>query len=351
MAQARFFNASKLLSVMVVAAAVTGCARTDGGAPVYWSSGWPGPQRPAPATGPGAATPPAAAPAVVANPLPPVQASSPSRSSVVRIASPAAEPALPQGAVVKVRQGDTLYRIAKTHNLTVDELARYNGIEPPYRLAVGQRIVIPSAASYVVRRGDTLYSIARRYGVNVRELASVNNVPAPYTIKVGQQLEVPVGLTTAGIASSATALRPSAPAGRTPPRVLPPVKRDEGFLWPVKGRVISSYGVKKNGLHNDGINISAALGAPVHAAKSGVVTYAGSELKGYGKLLLIKHDDGFITAYAHNRRLLVKRGDYVHQGDVIAEAGDTGAVSSPQVHFEIRKGRKSLNPMDYLTGA
>lgn len=121
-----------------------------------------------------------------------------------------------------------------------------------------------------------------------------------------------------------------------------------GFLWPVQGRVVSSYGTTADGTHNDGINIAAAEGTPVLAAAAGEVAYAGNELKGYGNLILVKHANGFITAYAHNQKILVKRGDKVARGQEIARVGATGAVAEPQLHFEIRRGARALDPLQYL---
>ena len=121
------------------------------------------------------------------------------------------------------------------------------------------------------------------------------------------------------------------------------------FVWPVSGRVIADFGSTPTGGRNDGINIAAAEGTPIRAAASGSVTYAGDELKNYGNLVLIKHSGGFTTAYAHADRLVVSRGDFVAKGQVIAYAGQTGDVSTPQLHFEIRSGTSPVNPRSYLT--
>ena len=123
------------------------------------------------------------------------------------------------------------------------------------------------------------------------------------------------------------------------------------FRWPARGRVISSAGAMSNGQQNDGINIALPEGTSVHAAEDGVVAYAGSELKGYGNLVLVRHSNGFVTAYAHASEILVKRGDQVRRGQVIAKSGQTGNVSSPQLHFEIRKGSAPVDPTQYLPGA
>lgn len=119
----------------------------------------------------------------------------------------------------------------------------------------------------------------------------------------------------------------------------------------MKGRIISKYGSKPGGTRNEGINIAVPEGTSVRAAESGVVAYAGNELKGYGNLVLIRHDSGWVTAYAHNKQLYVKRGDTVRRGDVIAKAGQTGSVDAPQLHFELRKGATAVDPLKYLGSA
>jgi murein DD-endopeptidase MepM/ murein hydrolase activator NlpD len=120
------------------------------------------------------------------------------------------------------------------------------------------------------------------------------------------------------------------------------------FFWPVSGNVISNFGVTSNGERNDGINISAPMGTPIHAAASGTITYSGNELKDYGNLVLIKHEGGYVTAYAHADRLIVNRGDVVSRGQVIGYSGSTGDVSSPQLHFEIRHDTQPVNPKPLL---
>jgi murein DD-endopeptidase MepM/ murein hydrolase activator NlpD len=130
-----------------------------------------------------------------------------------------------------------------------------------------------------------------------------------------------------------------------------PALSGNGFLWPVRGRIASAFGSKPNGTRNDGINIRAAEGTPVLAAENGVVVYAGTEIAGFGRMLLVSHADGFITAYAHNAKLLVDVGDRVDRGEKIAMVGSTGNVTSPQLHFEIRDGKKALDPVVLLDSA
>ena len=204
-------------------------------------------------------------------------------------------------------------------------------------------------------------------------LVRANNMREPYTIHVGQRLKLPANASpvaqTASTSSSppvrssalppvsssstSSAARPTAKPA--PPRPVvtvakPPPRAGSGFIWPVDGRVLSSFGAKPNGLHNDGVNIAAPRGAAIRAADNGVVAYAGKEIRGFGNLLLIKHADGLITAYAHSDTILVARGDTVTRGQVIGKVGTTGGVDSPQLHFEVRKGTRAVDPGKYLPG-
>src|SRR5690606_37185582 len=130
----------------------------------------------------------------------------------------------------------------------------------------------------------------------------------------------------------------------------PPSATGTSFRWPVRGRIISGFGPKPNGERNDGINLAVPEGTSVKAAEAGTVIYAGNELAGYGNLVLVRHADGWVSAYAHNSEITVKRGDTVKRGQTIAAAGMSGSVNAPQVHFELRKGAKPVNPLDYLAG-
>ncbi|MBL6939922.1 MAG: M23 family metallopeptidase [Alphaproteobacteria bacterium] len=143
--------------------------------------------------------------------------------------------------------------------------------------------------------------------------------------------------------------RPAAPQAATYTPDPSPGDAGATFVWPIQGRVIADFGATSSGGRNDGINIAAATGTPIHAAGAGQVSYAGNELRGYGNLVLIKHDGGYVTAYAHADRIVVNRGDYVARGQVIGYSGQTGDVTSPQLHFEIRKGITPVNPRTMLT--
>jgi murein DD-endopeptidase MepM/ murein hydrolase activator NlpD len=141
---------------------------------------------------------------------------------------------------------------------------------------------------------------------------------------------------------------PAPPAASEPSAVTPPGGGNGAFLWPVRGHVLATYGSRSDGTHNDGINIAAPKGAAVQAADAGVVAYTGNELRGYGNLILVKHPNGWISAYAHCDLILVKRGEKVTRGQVIARVGSTGNVSEPQLHFELRRGNHAVDPREVL---
>ena len=150
---------------------------------------------------------------------------------------------------------------------------------------------------------------------------------------------------------ASTATPAEAPVAETPVKSAEATGALPGFRWPVRGRVIAGYGAKTNGKQNDGINLAVPEGTPVKAAEDGVVAYAGNELKGYGNLVLIRHSNGYVTAYAHASELLVKRGETIKRGQTIAKSGQSGEVASPQLHFEIRKGSTPVDPLQFLNGA
>jgi len=255
----------------------------------------------------------------------------------------------PAVATVRVARGDTVYAISRRHQVSMRAIIEANGLTPPYDLKVGQRIVLPRDREHIVGRGETVYGISRAYGVDAYELATANGLVAPFALRVGQTLRIPAS----GTESAASQPTPPTPVMATRRPVVPatvprPPPASGGFVWPVKGKVVSAFGAKTKGLHNDGINIAARRGTPVRAAENGVVAYAGNELRGFGNMLLIKHAGGWITAYAHNEELLVKRGDKVRRGQIVARVGSSGSVTKPQLHFELRKGKQAVDPRKYL---
>ena len=272
-----------------------------------------------------------------------------------------------------IQSGETVYGIAQRYGISTRALIDWNSLRPPYRLNPGDQLRLPQSQGYVVQRGDSVYKISRRFGLDMTTLVRANNMREPYTIHVGQRLKLPANaspvaqtastlssppvrssaLPPVSSSSTSSAARPTAKPA--PPRPVvtvakPPPRAGSGFIWPVDGRVLSSFGAKPNGLHNDGVNIAAPRGAAIRAADNGVVAYAGKEIRGFGNLLLIKHADGLITAYAHSDTILVARGDTVTRGQVIGKVGTTGGVDSPQLHFEVRKGTRAVDPGKYLPG-
>lgn len=270
----------------------------------------------------------------------------------------AAAPAFAPTGAVTVVPGDTVYGIARRFGIPIRTIIEANDLSPPYTLRVGQRLALAEPRYHVVKQGETLYAISRLYGVDLASLARLNRVGPPYALPLGQRLLLPGAVVGARRMARAGSVQPTAapaPAAVPGPSVsasskvpLPPPRAGKSFAWPVSGKLISTFGAKGGGLHNDGLNIAAPRGTPVRAAENGVVAYAGNELKGFGNLLLVRHQGGWTTAYAHNDVLQVRRGDTVKRGQVIARLGSTGHVSVPQLHFEIRKGAKAVDPLRYL---
>jgi len=217
-------------------------------------------------------------------------------------------PAGARGVWHKVEPGQNLWRICKTYGVDMEEVARLNGISDPRQISVGQKIFIPGAVS----------------------LKTVE----PYQ---------PPGGDSAG---------PSMPKpGPQPPEPLPPdtPSRSSGrLLWPVDGgQIFSDFGTRSGKFH-EGIDISAKPGTAIFAAADGRVVYADDKIRGYGNMIVIKHAGNLSTVYAHNRVNLVKEGDFVRQGDKIAELGQSGNASGPHLHFEVRVGKEAVDPMKYL---
>ncbi|MBQ8784647.1 MAG: M23 family metallopeptidase [Alphaproteobacteria bacterium] len=265
---------------------------------------------------------------------------------------------------IEVGRGDTLYSISKRYDYQLRDLIDTNNLKPPYTLKVGQILIAPATNYHTVKKGDTLYSISRQYGVEVKTIADNNGLDYPYTLVIGQKLVVR-GKNKTTLASNYSPPKPNTSVSQNSQRNTTKAKktatrrptskptkiskyRKTKFLWPVKGTIVSKYGAIGKGRANDGINIKAPRGTSVKAADKGMVAYSGNELKGFGNLILIRHDDGWITAYAHNEKLLVKKGQRVERGEKIATVGSTGGTNTPQLHFEIRAGKNPVNPVNYL---
>jgi len=297
------------------------------------------------------------------------------------------------GSAVTVGYGDTVDSIARRHGVPASAIMQTNGLRDSSQIRPGQRLVIPRHVTsttqtasartpaaggnvHVVRDGETLMSIARRNGVTLTALARANHLQSSSKLSVGDRISIPGGGPAVAAAHPPAAPQVAQPrtapvtrvASIAPTQVANVAKEEPrtaeavvktaepngampAFRWPVRGRVIAGFGSKPNGTQNDGINLAVPEGTPIKAADDGVVAYAGNELKGYGNLVLIRHSNGFVSAYAHASELMVKRGDTIKRGQVIAHAGQTGNVTSPQLHFEIRKGSTPVDPTPYLGGA
>ncbi len=315
----------------------------------------------------------------------------------------ATRPALSQngGTTIIVGTSDTLESLSRRYNVSSAAILQANGYKGPRALQPGQQLIIPRAPTpqtassptvaapqavapvpsqqassvHVVNRGETLMSISRRYNVPLSQLAKANKLTPTSQLAIGSKVVVP-GAKTAAVqpadpksvqvaAAQAPLSKPGVPEPQQKARLasttpdIPesePAKATEttsalpSFRWPARGRVIAGYGAKANGKQNDGINVAVPEGTPVKAAEDGVVAYSGSELKDYGNLVLVRHSNGYVTAYAHASELMVKRGDTIKRGQTIAKSGQTGGVSSPQLHFEIRKGSSPIDPLQFLNG-
>jgi murein DD-endopeptidase MepM/ murein hydrolase activator NlpD len=246
---------------------------------------------------------------------------------------------------------------------------------PPSTAGSGQTL-LPTPPVYTVTAGDTLGRVAHHYRVNPREIAVANGITTETPLKIGMRLTIPVKTPTfrpgrpppgTPVAQARVAAEPSAPASppvrvaaSDPPAAAnvrlampaPPAAANPngapGFRWPARGRIVNNFGARVNGATNDGIDLAVPEGTPVRAADDGVVAYAGNELKGYGNLVLVRHANGFVTAYANGNELLVKRNDQVHKGQVVMKSGQTGNAAAPQLHFEVRKNSAPVDPTQYL---
>lgn len=272
---------------------------------------------------------------------------------------------------IEVVSGDTLFGISRKYQAPLRDLIEKNNLTPPYNLFAGSVLTLPTPSYHEVQSGETIVSIARRYQMNVDTIVALNDLKAPYQLKNGQRIRISNSQNKAGselaVAKktefkqldsqklTSQKLNSQSPNSKSefkendaPSFVEKTLDKFNHFSKPVNGKVVSKFGPKSGGLYNDGINISAPVGTKVKASEDGVVAYVGNELKGYGNLVIVKHSGGWITAYAHLSKALVKKGQKVKKLDAIAEVGSTGNVSSPQLYFGLRKGRDAVNPENYL---
>lgn len=299
-----------------------------------------------------------------------------------------------------VQKGETLFSLSRQFDIPILPIIVINGLEPPYALNEGQQIKIPEGKFHTVREGETLYSISRQYGVDMSGIVKLNELQMPYNVVKGQRLQVPFPTdlpaedkealvettvdpepmqthTQASSSPDDASYKPASlrrPSGGTLGAYNQPtqtatidtekeneqlaqsttqaiqnidVKDDGKFMWPVQGKVVKKFG-QQGAEYNDGINIAASSGTQVKASNSGRVVYTGNSLKSYGNLVIIKHDNGLLTAYAHLNNVNVKKDQKISKGQAIGTVGSTGKVTSPQLYFAVRKGKDAKNPMNYL---
>src|SRR5438270_2136379 len=261
---------------------------------------------------------------------------------------------------ITIQRGQSLSEIAHSYHVPMRVIAEANGLSPPYHIQVGRTLVIPGGGQ-------------PRLAAPPPSVAALPPAQRPEVLQPAARPTLP---TTAAPDSPSAPVEPAAPPAAlhepepgpeaSPPSIsqarpravaetpdsgkaaAPPAAGTGAFLWPVRGHILANYGAKPDGTHNDGINIAAPRGAAVQAVDAGVVAYAGNELRGYGNLVLVKHANGWISAYAHCDAILVKRGEKVGRGQVIARVGSTGNVSEPQLHFELRRGQHAVDPREFM---
>jgi len=264
------------------------------------------------------------------------------------------------GTMIKVAHGDNLYGLSRQYGVSVAAIKEANGLEGN-RISVGQKLVIPgegrAAPPRTVVASRQVSNSASDHDVRVVKTTTIAAPSAPATPAAAQAASAPKPVEPATVAASNEITGGGQSAGQSVQVAsverLPQPEQMSGasFRWPVQGRIVSTFGPKPDGGHNDGIDLAVPLGTPVMAAENGVVAYAGDELKGYGNLVLVRHSNNWVSAYANNDEILVKRGDQVRRGQEIAKAGRTGQASQPQLHFELRRGSRPVDPTKYMTSA
>lgn len=287
------------------------------------------------------------------------------------------------GTAITVKPGDTVQVLARRYGVAESSLLAANGLVAGAQLTPGQNIVIPA---YGQQTASVAAPAAATTAPGPQVLGQLPPVKPPVPKSVSSEVAAAAPGKPARAPTTTVAMAPSSTATDAKPGLLPPAGNapgkqanqqtaalapsqtqpsaktttptssgvesaaDGSFRWPVRGRVISAFGVKPGGERNDGINIEVPEGTPIKAAEGGQVIYAGNELKGFGNLVLVKHPNGFVSAYAHASEVLVQRGDSILRGQTIAKVGATGNVSRPQLHFEIRNGNRPVDPLPYLSG-
>ena len=247
---------------------------------------------------------------------------------------------------ITVYEGDSLYSISKREGVSIKSIIKANKLEPPFTLYKGDRLIIAKPKVHIVKKGHTLYDIANCYEVSISDLMKINQLKNNDKIYSGDKLFIPLyDNTNQTNCNNITKVIITEEVNKTSEKKK---NNNYSYMWPVKGKIISKFGLLAKGLRNDGINISADIGNPVLAIESGKIVYAGNEIQAFGNLILIKHHNNKTSAYAHLDKINVKKGESVNKGQIIALVGNSGKVSIPQLHFEIRDKDGPLDPLKYL---
>ena len=247
---------------------------------------------------------------------------------------------------ITVYEGDSLYSISKREGVSIKSIIKANKLEPPFTLYKGDRLIIAKPKVHIVKKGHTLYDIANCYEVSISDLMKINQLKNNDKIYLGDKLFIPLyDNTNQTNCNNITKVAITKEVNKTTEKKK---NNNYSYMSPVKGKIISKFGLLAKGLRNDGINISADIGNPVLAIESGKIVYAGNEIQAFGNLILIKHHNDKTSAYAHLDKINVKKGESVNKGQIIALVGNSGKVSIPQLHFEIRDKDGPLDPLKYL---
>ncbi|MDC1383535.1 M23 family metallopeptidase [Candidatus Puniceispirillum sp.] len=274
----------------------------------------------------------------------------------------AVEP-VPSTGIVEVRKNDNVFAVAARYQVTPQSIIKTNALEPPFTLRKGQTLEIIPQRMHTVHPGDSVYVISQRYAVSQFQLAQLNNLSPPFELELGKLLYLPNTLdfsvldgglpnevkSTNVVQPVSTSLKTNDTLASYKRFVAPALNASNGFTWPVKGEIITDFGPSQRGVHNDGVKIAAEEGLVVTAAANGRVAFVGTNIKSFGKLVLLKHDGGIITAYAHLGEITVKEGQIVNAGQAIGTIGKSGRVETPQLHFEIRKSRQPVDPRRHIS--
>ena len=244
----------------------------------------------------------------------------------------------PQDGYISVEGNQTIYDIANTYNILPEEIIRANNLESPYELSQGQQIYLPYPLMHKVKYNQNIYDISLIYAVSQSDIVELNALRKPYKLIPDVELKIPLNkdYSVIGLINKTKITKQS--------NAIPISKINSKFLFPVNGKIIKGFGPFDNGnQHNDGINILVSTDQSIKASMSGKVAFVGSNLKSFGKMILIKHDSKFVSAYARINEFTVKEGEIVKKGQIIGTI-----FKNNTIHFQIRKSRNPVNPILYI---